>query len=174
MRLPWPAAFGAVPTPPLTPDDAELFGYSCAQWPEFPDSAPALKTLHELGFKLTVLSNVDNSSFEATRKLLERGFAFDAVYTAADIGSYKPSSANFEYAMSRDFDQWGTEPREILIVANSKLHDLEPCVCRRGIMTDPQRPQTRVQGRLDRPQGRTHRRVRPGGLRARLDVQQHG
>lgn len=109
-----------------TPDDAELFGYSCARWPEFPDSAAALKQLHELGFKLTVLSNVDNSSFESTRRLLERGFEFDAVYTAADIGSYKPQLANFEYAMTKDFDQWGTDPREILIVANSKLHDLEP------------------------------------------------
>lgn len=73
-----------------------------------------------------MLSNVDNSSFEATRRLLERGFAFDAVYTAADIGSYKPKLANFEYAMNHDFDQWGTEPHDILIVANSKLHDLEP------------------------------------------------
>lgn len=103
-----------------------MFGRSCGSWPAFPDSAHALKLLHDLGFKLTVLSNVDNESFEQTRTQLEHGFAFDGVYTAADIGSYKPNHNNFEYAMTQVFDTWHIEPTQILAVANSKYHDLEP------------------------------------------------
>ena len=62
-------------------------------WPPFPDSAEALAYLKTRD-KLAILSNVDNESFAASNAKL--GVAFDAIYTAEDVGAYKPSSRNFE------------------------------------------------------------------------------
>ena len=42
-------------------------------------------------YKLIILSNVDNRSFSFSNAAL--GVAFDAIYTAEDIGSYKPTIA---------------------------------------------------------------------------------
>ena len=44
-------------------------------------------------YKLVILSNVSRAGFAASNMKL--GVPFDAVYTAEDIGSYKPSPANF-------------------------------------------------------------------------------
>ena len=76
------------------PAAAAAFAASLAQWPIFPDTPTALARLSALGLKLAVLSNVDRTSFAHTRAALERqgGFAFGAVYTAEDIGSYKSVS----------------------------------------------------------------------------------
>lgn len=70
---------------------AVVFAASLAQWPIFPDTPAALARLSTFGLRLAVLSNVDRTSFTHTRVALERsgGFAFGAVYTAEDIGSYK-------------------------------------------------------------------------------------
>ena len=70
---------------------AVAFAASLAKWPIFPDTPAALARLSALGLKLAVLSNVDRTSFAHTRIALEcsGGFAFGAVYTAEDIGSYK-------------------------------------------------------------------------------------
>ncbi|KAI9456256.1 HAD-like protein [Lactarius psammicola] len=73
---------------------AAAFAASLAQWPIFPDTPAALARLSSLGLKLAVLSNVDHASRLG-------GFVFGAVYTAEDIGSYKPDPRNFEYAHSR-------------------------------------------------------------------------
>jgi len=66
------------------------FGLSVSQWPAFPDSADALRLLKK-HFKLVILSNVHRDGFAASNKKL--GVQFDAVYTAEDVGSYKPSDA---------------------------------------------------------------------------------
>lgn len=70
---------------------------------------------------------MNNDSFALSRQKLEaEGAKFDAVYTAEDIGSYKPDLRNFAYALehlSRDF---GIAQREVLSVANSRLHDIVP------------------------------------------------
>jgi len=46
-----------------------------------------------------ILSNVDNESFSFSNRKL--GVEFDAIYTAEDIGSYKPSLRNFEYMLEK-------------------------------------------------------------------------
>jgi len=69
------------------------FGKSVPDWPAFPDTAAALQYLRRY-YKLVILSNVDRHSFAGTNAKL--GVSFDAVYTAQDIGSYKPSPGNFE------------------------------------------------------------------------------
>jgi 2-haloalkanoic acid dehalogenase type II len=99
------------------------FGQSVPDWPAFPDSSAALE---ELGahYRLVVLSNIDRASFSASQKHL--GTDFDAVYTAEDIGSYKPDSRNFEYLIHRLAADFGVGPEEILHVAQSLYHDHVP------------------------------------------------
>ncbi|TFK49185.1 HAD-like protein [Heliocybe sulcata] len=103
------------------------FGQSIKDWPIFPDTVQALAKLSET-YKLTVLSNVDRSSFAHTRAALEGpgNFKFDLVMTAQDIGSYKPSPANFEYALREVKEKFGVEKGEVLVVANSLFHDHAP------------------------------------------------
>ena len=48
-------------------------------------------------FRLVILSNVDNASFAFSNMRL--GVDFDAIYTAEDVGSYKPSDRNFDYML---------------------------------------------------------------------------
>lgn len=106
------------------------FGKSIPKWPAFPDTIPALATLSKY-YKLSVLSNVDRESFSATRAILERSdpnhqFTFDAIYTAQDIGSYKPNPANFEYALAQLEKSFGIKKDEVLVVACSLFHDHVP------------------------------------------------
>jgi hypothetical protein len=46
-----------------------------------------------------ILSNVNRDGFAASNRKL--GVAFDAVYTAEDVGSYKPDPRNFAYMLER-------------------------------------------------------------------------
>ena len=103
----------AEPSPEISSDQtqhspaAAIFANSLAEWPIFPDTPAALARLSALGLKLAVLSNVDRVSFAHTRAVLERrgGFAFGAVYTAEDIGSYNylSSPPSFVYRSLADY-----------------------------------------------------------------------
>jgi FMN phosphatase YigB (HAD superfamily) len=42
------------------------------------------------------------------------------------VGSYKPSLGNFDYAIAHIKEEFGIDAEDILIVANSKLHDIQP------------------------------------------------
>ncbi|KAI0077376.1 HAD-like protein [Panus rudis PR-1116 ss-1] len=123
---------GTSASPRGDPDEAEhvAFGKSIPSWKPFPDTIPALAYL-STKFKLSVLSNVDKESFSATRKVLETSdpnhqFTFDGIYTAQDIGSYKPAIANFEYALKKLKDEFGVKKDEVLVVACSLPHDHVP------------------------------------------------
>ena len=100
-------------------EECAAYGRSIPNWPPFPDSAEALQYLKQ-HFRLAMLSNVDNTSFACSNVRL--GVTFDAVYTAEDIGSYKPSRRNFDY-MLRNLKAFGIEKHEILHVAESLFHD---------------------------------------------------
>lgn len=67
------------------------------------------------------------------------------MYTAAEIGSYKPDLRNFEYLIKRVGEDHGVEKSQLLHVAQSLFHDHEPAgrmgiesvwVDRGGIMGD--------------------------------------
>src|SRR5262249_49675687 len=79
-------------------DDCVAYGRSIGDWPAFEDSPGALQYLKN-HFRLVILSNVDNESFRASNERLE--VQFDAIYTAEDIGSYKPAARNFEYMLEK-------------------------------------------------------------------------
>jgi 2-haloalkanoic acid dehalogenase type II len=105
------------------PELDALFGSSVGRWPAFADSADALRYL-KTRYRLVILSNVDRSSFfESNQKL---GVAFDAVYTAQDIGSYKPDPANFDYLLRRLQSEHGLGPSDVLHTAQSLFHDHVP------------------------------------------------
>jgi 2-haloacid dehalogenase len=101
----------------------ERFASSVSRWPAFPDSSDALDYLTK-HYKLVILSNVDGSSFEGSARHL--GMKFDAVYTAEDIGSYKPNPANFRYLIDHVRSDFGIEREGILHVAQSLFHDHVP------------------------------------------------
>ena len=82
----------------------EVFGRSVALWPAFADTADALRILKR-HYQLVILSNIDRDGFAASNRKL--GVEFDAIYTAQDIGSYKPNAANFEYLLSHLRDDLG-------------------------------------------------------------------
>ena len=103
-------------------DEARAYGQSVKTWPAFEDSAAALQYLKE-HYKLVILSNVDNESFAFSHAKLQ--VAFDAIYTAEDIGSYKPAPRNFDYMLEK-LGSLGVAKREILHTAESLFHDHEP------------------------------------------------
>lgn len=95
-------------------------------WPAFEDTIAALRVLKK-HYKLIILSNIDNANMQRTLAGPLGGVEFDAVYTAQDIGSYKPSSDNFEYLFRRAREELGVkggkESGEILHVARSLTVD---------------------------------------------------
>ncbi|KAL2012942.1 hypothetical protein VTN00DRAFT_467 [Thermoascus crustaceus] len=120
-------------------EEGERFASSVAHWPAFPDTVSAMRRLRKLGYKLVPISNVDRASFSKTLlgplAGLHEPFSpdgpaidpfFDAIYTAQDIGSYKPDLRNFEYLISHAKVDFGVEKHEILHVAQSLVHDHVP------------------------------------------------
>ena len=101
----------------------EVFGRSVALWPAFTDTADALRILKR-HYQLVILSNIDRDGFAASNRKL--GVEFDAIYTAQDIGSYKPNAANFEYLLSHLRDDLGLESTDVLHTAQSLHHDHVP------------------------------------------------
>lgn len=104
-------------------DEARAFGASIGDWPPFPDTPGALGYLKR-HYKLVILSNVDRTSFARSNARL--GVAFDAVYTAEDIGSYKPDPRNFDYLIAGVQRDFGFDKPHILHVAQSLFHDHVP------------------------------------------------
>lgn len=111
-------------------EECVTYGQSVKHWPAFPDSRDALAYLKE-HYKLVILSNVDNESFAASNARL--GLAFDMIYTAEDVGSYKPSDRNFEY-MLHHMNRNGITTDRILHTAESLFHDHKPAN-RHGLTT---------------------------------------
>jgi len=100
-------------------DELESFSMSVMNWPAFPDSVQSLRAL-AIKYRLIILSNVDDDLFHYSQKLL--GVKFDHVFTAQQIGSYKPSRRNFEYLIQHA----GVPKHKILHVAQSLFHDIAP------------------------------------------------
>jgi len=108
----------------VTAGDQEhhAFGATVGEWPAFPDTGAALLYLKHF-YKLVILSNVYRASFARGHERL--GVDFDAVYTAEDIGAYKPDLRNFRYMLDRLRASGHTE-NDILHVAQSLFHDHAP------------------------------------------------
>ena len=106
----------------FTREEAEGFGGTIGTWPAFEDTVKAVQDLSK-HYKLIVLSNVDRASFSRTLSGPLSGVTFDAIYTAEDIGSYKPNLRNFQYLVDHANESFGAKKEEILHVAQSIAHD---------------------------------------------------
>jgi 2-haloacid dehalogenase len=100
-------------------DELDAFGGSVVDWPAFPDSPNALRTL-ATRYRLGVITNCDDDLFAASNRRL--GVTFDQVVTAQQVGSYKPTHRNFEVM----FERLGLPRERILHVAQSLFHDHVP------------------------------------------------
>ena len=107
---------------PATSEDCAAYGRSVKNWPAFSDTVDALQYLKK-HYKLVILSNVDNESFAGSHARLD--VEFDAIYTAEDVGSYKPSDRNFDYMLDK-IKTLGVEKADILHTAESMFHDHGP------------------------------------------------
>jgi 2-haloalkanoic acid dehalogenase type II len=91
---------------------------SVASWKPFTDTNPALERLRDAGFRLGILSNVDNDLLVSTRRHFT--VDFDLIVTAEQVRSYKPAPGHFLTAKQRIGDaRW-------LHTAQSNVHDIVP------------------------------------------------
>ena len=104
------------------PDGEELgtLAESMKMWRPFDDTVAALRALKER-YRLAIISNVDQGPF-STASARQLGVEFDWVVTSQEVGTYKPSLGNFRAALER----FGVAKSEVLHVAQSLYHDVEP------------------------------------------------
>ena len=98
--------------------DGAFLAESLPQWRPFPDTNAALERLRDAGYKLGILSNVDDDLLAGTRKHFT--VDFDLIVTAQQVRSYKPGHAHFESARTElGGARW-------LHAAQSNFHDIAP------------------------------------------------
>ena len=102
-----------------SPTDIRVLDESVPAWPPFPDTVAALRQLKKR-YKLAVISNIDDDLFAETRKHL--GVDFDAVITAEQARSYKPSINNFNLALRA----LALPAEHLLHAGQSIYHDVIP------------------------------------------------
>jgi 2-haloalkanoic acid dehalogenase type II len=106
----------------IAPQDSAFLPDSLPEWPVFGDTRAGLRRLAEAGYRLGILSNVDEDLLAATRRALDAPFETDLIVTAQAVGSYKPAHAHFLEARRRIGDSgW-------LHAAQSWVHDVVPAV----------------------------------------------
>lgn len=99
-------------------DDRHFLSESLSRWQPFADTGPALERLREAGYRLGILSNVDDDLLAAT--LTHFPIDFDLLVTAQQVGSYKPALGHFREARRHIGEAaW-------LHVAQSFFHDVQP------------------------------------------------
>ena len=98
---------------------AGFLAESLPSWPPFPDTNPALERLARAGYRLGILSNVDDDLLAGTRRHFT--VDFDLIVTAHQVRSYKPADGHFLEARQRiGGKRW-------LHAAQSHFHDVVPC-----------------------------------------------
>jgi 2-haloalkanoic acid dehalogenase type II len=103
---------------PLDDGKAALVADSLPDWPPFGDTNAALDRLAAAGYRLGILSNVDDDLLAGTRRHFRA--PFDIVITAQQVRAYKPAVLHFEAARRR------VEGRRWLHAAQSYFHDVVP------------------------------------------------
>ena len=102
-----------------TDQETESLPESLPHWKPWPDTVSALGELQKR-FRLSIISNVDDDLFAATRPQLQADFA--QVITAQQAQAYKPSLKIFELALSRV----GVPAHRVLHVGQNLYHDVVP------------------------------------------------
>jgi FMN phosphatase YigB (HAD superfamily) len=102
----------------LSPERAASLADSLPGWRPFDDTNPSLERLSAAGYRLGILSNVDDDLLTGTG----RNFSvrFDLLVTAEQVGSTKPAHGHFLAARKRiGTARW-------LHAAQSAFHDIAP------------------------------------------------
>jgi 2-haloacid dehalogenase/putative hydrolase of the HAD superfamily len=103
---------------PLAFERATFLVNSLPSWKPFPDTNAALERLSAAGYRLGILSNVDDDLLAATRRHFT--VDFDPVVTAQQVRSYKPAHGHWLEAQRRiGGARW-------LHAAQSNFHDVVP------------------------------------------------
>jgi 2-haloalkanoic acid dehalogenase type II len=101
-----------------TPRDPSFLPKSLPRWKPFADTNPALERLKAAGYRLGILSNVDDDLLAETRRHFT--VEFDLIVTAQQVRSYKPARGHFDAAKERIGNtRW-------LHAAQSNFHDVVP------------------------------------------------
>jgi 2-haloalkanoic acid dehalogenase type II len=91
---------------------------SLPTWQPFADTNPALERLRAAGYRLGILSNVDDDLLAGTRRHFT--VEFELIITAQQVRSYKPAPGHFVAAAERiGSARW-------LHAAQSNFHDVVP------------------------------------------------
>ena len=104
----------------VEPEQEYALADTMATWPVFPETTEVLRSLQGAGWRLGILSNVDNEVI--TQTLPQLGVDMDMVITSEDVESYKPALAHFKAFRDRARpadDGW-------VHVACSWAHDVQP------------------------------------------------
>jgi 2-haloalkanoic acid dehalogenase type II len=102
----------------LSADAAQDFALRLPEWPPFPDTDAALTRMSAAGYRLGILSNVDDDLLQATLRYFSA--PIDLIVTAQQVGSYKPAPGHFVRARERLGGlRW-------LHAAQSYFHDIVP------------------------------------------------
>lgn len=102
-------------------------GTGPSRWPAFADTVAGLLKLKK-HYKLIILSNVSNSNIQLAVENILSPVQFDGIYTAENIGSYKPSHENFRYLFSHAKEEFNVDWQkgELLHVARGLTADHVP------------------------------------------------
>jgi 2-haloacid dehalogenase/putative hydrolase of the HAD superfamily len=102
----------------LSSERATFLPQSLPSWPPFADTNAALERLAGVGYRLGILSNVDDDLLGGTRRHFT--VPIELVVTAQQVGSYKPAPNHFLTARQRiGAQRW-------LHAAQSYFHDVVP------------------------------------------------
>lgn len=101
-------------------EDALEFADSIFSWQPFSETHDTLAILKDKGYKLVILSNIDNEIIKKSIELM--GTDFDGVVTAEEVGSYKPAYGHWQEMLRR----FNVKKAEVLHVAASYIHDIIP------------------------------------------------
>jgi 2-haloalkanoic acid dehalogenase type II len=97
---------------------AQAFAARLPAWPPFPDTFAALLRMAAAGYRLGILSNVDDDLLQGTLRHFQA--PIDVIVTAQQVGSYKPAHGHFLRARERIGGlRW-------LHAAQSHFHDVVP------------------------------------------------
>lgn len=100
------------------PEQTAFLAESLPRWPPFRDTRPALGRLRAAGYRLGILSNVDDDLLDGT--IRELGVEFDLRVTAEEVHGYKPAPGHFLMAR-RKIGRGGWTH-----AAQSLYHDVRP------------------------------------------------
>lgn len=104
----------------ISDEDTLEFTDSIYNWQPFPETHDILAELKRRGYKLIILSNIDNEIIKKSIGLM--GIDFDGVVTAEEVGSYKPAHGHWKEMLKR----FNAQKEEVLHVAASYIHDIIP------------------------------------------------